>query len=68
MEALHTLYADFGSELEPAARKAMQDYLAQKPRGKFGKHRYSVGAAQENARKRALFERYQQTFGVPDEI
>ncbi|MBK6289310.1 MAG: sulfotransferase [Gammaproteobacteria bacterium] len=68
LEALHTLYADFGSELEPAARKAMQDYLAQKPRGKFGKHRYSVGAAQENARKRALFERYQQTFGVPDEI
>jgi hypothetical protein len=68
LEALNTLYADYGSELEPAARKAMQDYLAQKPRGKFGKHRYSVGAAQENARKRALFQRYQQAFDIPDEI
>ena len=45
----------------------MRDYLAQKPQGKFGRHRYSVGEQEENARKRAFFRRYQDYFDCPDE-
>lgn len=67
LAALQTLYRDMGLELSDKARAGMRDYLAHKPQGKFGKHRYSVGEQEENARKRAFFRRYQEYFDCPDE-
>ena len=67
LAALRTLYHDVGLELSDAALAGMRDYLSHKPQGKFGKHRYSVGEQQENARKRAFFRRYQEYFNCPDE-
>lgn len=67
LDALQTLYREMGLNLEPAALRAMQDYLRQKPQGKFGRHQYSIGEQEENARKRELFQRYQEYFHVPDE-
>jgi hypothetical protein len=46
------------------ARAAVERYLAQKPRGKFGVHRYTVDRAD---RVRQLFARYQAYFDVPSE-
>ncbi|MEQ8800419.1 sulfotransferase family protein [Haliea sp.] len=68
LEALQALYREMGLTLEPATLKAMQDYLQQKPQGKFGRHQYSIGEREENARKRLLFQRYQNYFQVPDEV
>lgn len=67
LRAIGELYGELGLELTDAAATGMRDYLAHKPQGKFGKHRYSVGEQAENARKRAFFRRYQQYFDCPDE-
>lgn len=68
LDALQALYREMGLELEPAALRSMQDYLRKKPQGKFGRHQYSVGEQEENARKRRLFQRYQDYFRVPGEV
>lgn len=67
LEALQTLYSDMALPLGDSSLEAMQNYLAQKPQGKFGRHRYEEDDDQERNRKRALFQRYQQYFGVPAE-
>ncbi len=68
LETLQDLYRDMGLALDDSSRQAMQDYLANKPKGKFGKHSYQGDDEQQRNRKRALFQRYQQYFGVPNEI
>lgn len=67
LPALESLYRNMGQSLSDTAREAMDAYLARKPQGKFGKHQYSLGEQQENARKRQLYRRYQTYFNVPDE-
>lgn len=66
MRCIEAIYAHFGMPLEAAARTAMLDYLQQKPRGKFGVHRYQVD--ERRTTERRLFERYQSTYNVPDEV
>jgi hypothetical protein len=44
----------------------MLDYLASKPQGKFGRHDYRVDESRRE--ERALFRRYQDAYGVPDEV
>ncbi|NCF20602.1 MAG: hypothetical protein GWP63_20390 [Haliea sp.] len=48
------------------ARGRMMEYLASKPKGKFGKHDYRVDEAR--SKERALFRRYQELYDVPDEM
>ena len=48
-----------------AAREYMLAYLEEKPPGKFGAHVYTVDA--QRRAERALFRRYQERHGVPDE-
>jgi len=60
------IYAHFGMALSGAARMAMAAYLRDKPQGKFGAHAYAVDARRSG--ERALFRRYQQRYGVPDEV
>ncbi|PLW69577.1 sulfotransferase family protein [Pseudohalioglobus lutimaris] len=67
LDTLQRLYTDMGLPFSDNSRQAMHSYLAQKPQGKFGKHLYEGDDEQERNRKRALFQRYQQYFGVPDE-
>lgn len=67
LPALESLYRAMGPQLTDTARAAMHSYLERKPQGKFGKHQYSLGEQQENARKRQLYRRYQNYFNVPDE-
>lgn len=60
------IYAHFDMALTDNTRARMQDYLRQKPQGKFGQHSYEVDA--HKARDRPLFKRYQNLYNVPDEI
>jgi hypothetical protein len=52
--------------LSDLARKQMTEYLAGKPREKFGAHRYSVG--DDELSERRYFRKYQQAYDVPDEV
>ncbi len=63
----HKVYDYFGMELTAAASERMQRYVASKPQGKFGVHRYDLDAAEDVARERRLFRRYQERYGIPDE-
>ena len=59
------IYAHFDMPLTDATRQRMQQYLRDKPKGKFGAHRYEVNAAR--SRERPMFRRYQALYNVPDE-
>jgi hypothetical protein len=67
LAAVSELYRRLGSTLGEEAAARMQAYIAAKPKGKFGVHRYEAGDADFQARERALFADYQARFGVPDE-
>jgi hypothetical protein len=68
VEAIRLIYEKSGMAFTEAMAQRIRDYLADKPQGKFGKHKYDVAEAEEAARRRALFRRYQEYFGVPNEI
>jgi hypothetical protein len=67
LAAVQQLYQRAGLTLSPEALQNMEEYQRHKPKGKFGKHHYSVGEREQIARRRAHFQRYQQHYGVPDE-
>jgi hypothetical protein len=66
MACIEAIYQHFGMELSDRAKGAMQAYLETKPKGKFGKHSYEVDEAR--SADRLLFRRYQNLYGVPDEV
>jgi hypothetical protein len=66
MECIARIYAHFGMVLHELTRQRMQDYLRDKPKGKFGQHSYQVD--EHRTRDRPLFKRYQTRYNVPDEM
>jgi hypothetical protein len=66
LACIEGIYAHFGMTLTDDARQRMRDYLASKPRGKFGRHDYIVD--ERKAKDRPMFRRYQELYGVPDEV
>lgn len=62
LDALEKLYVRLGIPFTAQARGAVEEYLAHKPKGKFGAHNYNV-----NRESDAVFERYQTYFGVQSE-
>lgn len=62
--ALEKLYARIGFPFTAETRAAVENYLAHKPKGKFGAHKYAVD---QDDRTRQLFRRYQEYFNVPSE-
>jgi hypothetical protein len=66
MGCMGSIYGHFGMTLGEEARGRMMEYLASKPKGKFGKHDYRVDEAR--SKERALFRRYQELYDVPDEM
>jgi len=66
LSCIENIYHHFEMTLTPGTRARMERYLAGKPKGKFGKHKYDVrGDRQE---ERALFKRYQDFYRVPNEV
>ena len=68
VEAVRRIYDEAGLGFTPENTRRIEAYLAKKPQGKFGRHDYGVGEIAEIRRKRAIFRRYQEHFGVPDEV
>jgi hypothetical protein len=68
VEAVRKVYDKAGMAFTEAAAQRIRDYLAAKPKGKYGKHHYEIADAEETARLRRLFGRYQSFFNVPNEI
>jgi hypothetical protein len=62
------IYARFGIPMTDAARAAMAAYVAADRRGKRPAHSYDTGDAETVASERPLFQRYQEYFGIPDEL
>ena len=66
--ALEQLYAALRLPLPDASKQAMVDYLASRPKDKFGKHEYDLGDAAAIAAARAAFRPFQEYFGVASEV
>ncbi len=66
MQCIHRIYQHFGLTLSDIAKKRMLDYLAKKPKGKFGSHAYQIDKTRQ--KEREMFRRYQAHYGVPDEV
>jgi len=66
ISCIENLYRYFDMTLSAEARQKMLQYLKEKPRGKFGRHKYQVDSSRSG--ERTLFRRYQETYGVVDEM
>jgi hypothetical protein len=63
------IYADLALPLTREVEAAMGDYLAAKPRHKFGKHDYRFGdLGLDLAQERERFAGYQERFGIASEV
>ena len=69
LAAIAAIYPGLDLPFTAEVESAMGDYLAAKPRNKFGKHDYAFGdLGLELGAERERFEPYQARFGVPSEI
>jgi Sulfotransferase family len=69
LETIAALYDAFGLRLSAAAEARMRAYLAAKPQGKHGAHRYDFSATGfERDAERERFRPYQERYGVPSEV
>jgi hypothetical protein len=67
-ETLPRIYEHFGFSYRPEADAAMRAYLAKKPKGKHGGHRYDfTHTGFDRATERKRFAAYQARYGVPSE-
>lgn len=66
--ALEKLYGEMGFPLSSESKQAMLDYIAAKPKDKFGKHNYATGDGEMIAAARDAFRPFQEYFGVQSEI
>ena len=69
LETIAALYDHFGLRLSAEAEGRMRDYLAAKPKGKHGAHRYdfaATGFVYDAERER--FRAYQEQYGVSAEV
>jgi hypothetical protein len=62
MLCIDKIYKHFGLALDGTAKERMLNYLSNKPKGKFGKHKYQ--ADDTKAAERHFFTRYQDRYNV----
>jgi hypothetical protein len=66
--AVAKVYAHAGLELRPAARAAMETFLAANPQSRHGTHRYTLGQfGLDRDEERARFASYCARFGIAEE-
>jgi len=67
-ETVERIYGAFGDALGPAARSAMDTYVATHPRGKFGRHRYDLAEfGLDKGEVAERFSSYATRYDVPIE-
>ena len=57
-----------GIPLPVSSKQPMLDYIASKPKDKFGAHEYDTGSDAIIAEAREAFRPFQEYFGVKSEI
>jgi len=68
IETIAGIYAHFGIGFSADAERRMRDYLASKPKGKHGEHRYDFASTGfDLATERERFRAYRERYGVPSE-
>jgi len=68
LATIAALYRDLGLDLDGEARSRMRDYLARKPKDKYGAHAYELEETGiDRAAERARFAEYQARYVVPSE-
>ncbi|MET0985344.1 MAG: sulfotransferase [Steroidobacteraceae bacterium] len=67
MATLEALYRHFGLRLSDVGRRGMAQYLADNPRDARPSHKVSM-SAEDIARAREAYDRYQRYFDVPSEV
>jgi hypothetical protein len=69
MKAIEHAYRELGLDVSPEAFERMRTYLASKPQGVHGTHRYKKAAEDEAvaANERRKYKRYQEYFNIPNE-
>ncbi len=68
VETLERVYEQFAMPFDAAVVTRVRAYLAAKPKGKRGTHRYAFeNLGRERTTERARFRGYQERFGVPSE-
>jgi hypothetical protein len=66
--AIEKLYAEIGRPFTPDHARAIRDYLANKPKGKFGAHRYAPEDWDMDSEQiRATMRPYMDYYDVPEE-
>lgn len=69
VEAVRRAYDQMGLAWPPSLGEAVEQHLAQRPKGARGAHEYSLAdMGIDVAEERARFARYQATYAVPDEV
>jgi len=68
MAAVRRIYTDFDLELTADVEAQMVKFLADKPQGKFGRHDYQNAPKTVVEQERAVYKKYQDYFGVPNEL
>ena len=61
------IYDGLGMSFDAEDAERVRHYLAYKPKHKFGAHQYRAMSADQVARNRPHFKRYQDRYNVPDE-
>ena len=68
MAAIERAYGDIGLSFTAEAKSAVSARLASRPQGGHGKHEYVRADESVIAEERRKYRRYQEYFGVPDEV
>jgi hypothetical protein len=68
MASIEKIYRELELTLLPDIEDRMRAYLAAHPQEHFGKHRYSSSPESVVAEERRVYRRYQEYFGVSNEI
>jgi len=66
INCIQGIYDHFHITLTSITKQKMLEYLSTKPKGKFGKHNYTV--TESKAKERHYFKRYQENYNVPNEV
>ena len=68
VQVVKTIYRYFGMDITDQGLAAMQKYMDDNPRSSRPTHQYETGGEGRISAERRVYQRYQQYFGVPDEV
>lgn len=68
LKTVDTIYSQFDLLLSAEERQVIAQYLADNPRDNRPPHKFDLGSKEQIAKERELYKRYQDYFGIPNEV